>query len=295
MSLNTPVSQQSYSAANNTDEIDLFELFQSIWQEKTLLVIITADTAVLALIYALTSTLVYQVQRIVGPAAIKDLDELNGTGVYKLSSAEAMLQIGTSLESSETRLGYFKANQGLFETLLSPNKNLEQNFERLNRQNIKILKPAAKKDDELSKYVGIQLQYPQGMDGAAIAIAKVLGIATLSSLAKETRTSGNVIRIEVNTQQNPLYLMGIQALNADSDVLLARESDDFTSGRIVDINTALKLLEHNRQIENELGWLPEETFESGIRKTVHWYLDNQQWYQNVQGGSYQRERLGVTL
>ncbi|MRJ45173.1 dTDP-glucose 4,6-dehydratase [Idiomarina loihiensis] len=46
------------------------------------------------------------------------------------------------------------------------------------------------------------------------------------------------------------------------------------------------------KIKNELGWVPEETFESGIRKTVQWYLDNQQWCKRVQDGSYQRERLG---
>src|SRR5690554_5253493 len=47
------------------------------------------------------------------------------------------------------------------------------------------------------------------------------------------------------------------------------------------------------KIAKELNWQPEETFESGIRKTVQWYLDNQQWCKNVQDGSYQRERLGV--
>ena len=47
------------------------------------------------------------------------------------------------------------------------------------------------------------------------------------------------------------------------------------------------------KIERELGWIPEETFESGIRKTVLWYLDNQAWCQRVQDGSYQRERPGV--
>ena len=46
------------------------------------------------------------------------------------------------------------------------------------------------------------------------------------------------------------------------------------------------------KIEHELGWKPKETFESGLRKTVQWYLDNQQWCQRVQDGSYQRERLG---
>ncbi|MFC3114985.1 dTDP-glucose 4,6-dehydratase [Cellvibrio fontiphilus] len=46
------------------------------------------------------------------------------------------------------------------------------------------------------------------------------------------------------------------------------------------------------KIKRELGWSPEETFESGIRKTVIWYLENLTWAQRVQDGSYQRERLG---
>ena len=41
-----------------------------------------------------------------------------------------------------------------------------------------------------------------------------------------------------------------------------------------------------RKIERELGWKPAETFESGIRKTVLWYLDNSQWVANVQSGAY---------
>lgn len=342
MSSNIPVPHQSNNAAHDADEIDLFELFQSIWQERILIVIITAVVTVLALIYALTATPIYQVQSIVKPAPTKDLDELNGAGIYKLSPAEALVQVGASLESYETRLGYFKAHQELFEPLLSPNKSVEQNFERINREYIKILKTDAKKDESFANYVGIQLQYPKGMDGAkiangfvehavnlekeriaaslevvinnqlerlrrkisnaragyeaskeaqiaqltekdvlkkaklqdelaalreelkvrrqnrimqldeAITIATALGIkkpATPSSLANETRTSGSVIRTEVNSQQNPLYFMGTEALNAERDALMARENDDFTSGRIVEINTALKLLEHNRQIE----------------------------------------------
>lgn len=47
------------------------------------------------------------------------------------------------------------------------------------------------------------------------------------------------------------------------------------------------------KIERELGWKPQETFETGLSKTVQWYLDNQEWWQRVQDGSYQGERLGV--
>ncbi len=48
------------------------------------------------------------------------------------------------------------------------------------------------------------------------------------------------------------------------------------------------------KIAKELGWVPEETFETGIRKTVLWYLENLEWCRRVQDGSYQRERLGVS-
>ncbi|WP_183702659.1 dTDP-glucose 4,6-dehydratase [Pseudomonas simiae] len=41
-----------------------------------------------------------------------------------------------------------------------------------------------------------------------------------------------------------------------------------------------------RKLERELGWKPAETFETGIRKTVVWYLDNQGWVRNIQSGSY---------
>lgn len=47
------------------------------------------------------------------------------------------------------------------------------------------------------------------------------------------------------------------------------------------------------KIERELGWKPEETFETGLRKTVEWYLANETWWQRVQDGSYQGQRLGT--
>ena len=43
-----------------------------------------------------------------------------------------------------------------------------------------------------------------------------------------------------------------------------------------------------RKIENEMGWHPKETFETGIRKTVRWYLDNDEWVRNVMSGSYRQ-------
>lgn len=338
---NTPVPHPSYPA-HHADETDLFELFQSLWQDKVLIVIITAVIVAIALAYVLITTPIYQVQSIVKPVSRAALDELNGTEIYELTPEETLVRVSARLESHETQLTFFKANEVLFEPLLLPNNNSEQNLEHIRHRYLKVLKTDKKKSEDLFEYAGIQLQYPKGADGAtivngfveyainvekqriaadldvmvdnhlerldriisnaragyeadkeaqiaklteqdvlkktilmdelealreelkirrqsrimqldeAILIAQSLGIkkpATPSSLAEETPTAGNVIRTEVNSQQNPLYFMGTNALNAEREALLTRESDDFTSGRIAEISTELKLLEHNRQIE----------------------------------------------
>jgi dTDP-glucose 4,6-dehydratase len=48
------------------------------------------------------------------------------------------------------------------------------------------------------------------------------------------------------------------------------------------------------KITRELGWQPGETFETGLRKTVRWYLDNSTWWQRIRSGIYRGERLGGT-
>ncbi|MCX8252516.1 dTDP-D-glucose-4,6-dehydratase [Beijerinckiaceae bacterium RH AL1] len=47
------------------------------------------------------------------------------------------------------------------------------------------------------------------------------------------------------------------------------------------------------KIKRELGWVPQETFETGLRKTVAWYLDNPDWWRRIRSGVYQGQRLGV--
>ena len=47
------------------------------------------------------------------------------------------------------------------------------------------------------------------------------------------------------------------------------------------------------KLKNELNWQPKETFETGIKQTINWYLENQSWWQDIQNKTYQQERLGV--
>ncbi|WP_415754967.1 Wzz/FepE/Etk N-terminal domain-containing protein [Pseudomonas leptonychotis] len=160
------VSPSVQQASN--DEIDLVALFQVLWAQKVLIVLITLLVGSMATAYAFLVTPEYQVQSVVRPAAIKDLDALNSTGVYTLTPEQALQRFGASLDSYGSRLEFFRANQGLFEALREPNRSLEQTFESFNQQAFKMLQPDAKKTDNLSAYVGIQLSYPQDVDGVAL-------------------------------------------------------------------------------------------------------------------------------
>ena len=47
------------------------------------------------------------------------------------------------------------------------------------------------------------------------------------------------------------------------------------------------------KLKKEIGWEPKESFETGIRKTIQWYLDNKSWWKDIQNLKYSQERLGA--
>lgn len=152
----------------SSDEVDLAALVRALWQQKLLIVLVTTAVTLAAAAYAFLATAEYQVQSILRPAVIKDLDELNRTGVYKLTPGQALRRVGAALESYDSRLEYFRSNQALFEALRQPSRSLEQTFERFNDKAFVMLQPDPKKTNNLSAYVGIQLTYPEDVNGVAL-------------------------------------------------------------------------------------------------------------------------------
>jgi LPS O-antigen subunit length determinant protein (WzzB/FepE family) len=153
---------------SSSDSIDLFALSQAIWQQKWLVVLAAAGVGLVATIYAFVVTPEYHVSSVLRPAAINELDALNRSDVYKLPPSAALTKVGASLESYDTRLGFFRANRKLFEEFERPGRTLEQSFEEFNTDSIKLVLPNPKNADSLSAYVKLSMNYPKGMDGVAI-------------------------------------------------------------------------------------------------------------------------------
>ena len=249
--------QTSHSNAAD-DEIDLFELAQSIWQERILVVIVTAAVTVLALIYALVATPVYQTASILKPAKIKDLDQLNSLGVYSLSPKAALTRVGAALESYEVRFGYFKNNTELFEPVILEGRSLEQNFERINRESFKVLKPDPdpKKANTFSPYVGLQLEYSKQLDGPSI-VNGLIRYATDVERERLTQDLTVVIDNKLDTINRRLEVLRA-GYNAEKDAKVARLSEKDTLKRLQlqDELEALRLALKTRR-ENRIMQLDE--------------------------------------
>ena len=96
----------------------------------------------------------------------------------------------------------------------------------------------------------------------------------------------------------------VKAICATLETLATDNPHSLTSGKAGGFEGLIKFVAdrpgHDQRyaidaskIENQLGWSPVETFESGITKTVAWYLANESWWRNVLNGDYKLDRLGV--
>lgn len=170
------MSEQLQRIPYSNDEIDLVELLRSLFQQKYLILAVACLVTLGAVTYAFLATPHYQVQSVLRPVDRGSLDELNGTGVYELTPAEALGRVGAGLSSYENRLAFFRDNQALFSGLVTPGRSLEQAFEEFNRTAFTMLQVDPKRPNSLSEFVGISLTYPKGVDGVAVVNGLVAAV-----------------------------------------------------------------------------------------------------------------------
>ncbi|MBD9458505.1 LPS O-antigen chain length determinant protein WzzB [Pseudomonas sp. PDM05] len=150
------------------EDIQFAAFFRSIWRQKKLILLVSALSTAIAVLYAFVATPEFQVTSVLRPSAINELDALNRSEIYKLPPSEALNKVGAALESYDIRLGFFRANPNLFKNFVQPGRTLEQSFEEFNRNSIKLILPDTKKADSLSAYIKLEMTYPKDIDGVAI-------------------------------------------------------------------------------------------------------------------------------
>lgn len=150
------------------EEIDLVELFRALWRQKLLIVGVTAIVTLIAAAYAFFATPYYETRTYLRPVPQSSLDQLNETGIYKLTPEEAINRVAGGLSSYDNRLDFFQNNQQLFQHIPKRGDSLEQTFAQFNEEAFEMLHPDPKRTDNRSAFVGLKLIYPEGMEGASV-------------------------------------------------------------------------------------------------------------------------------
>ena len=223
-----------------SNEVDLVELFQAVGAQKKLIAVVATAVTLLAVAYAFLAKPEYQVSSVLRPAAINELDSLNRSEVYQLPPAAALIKVGAALESYETRLGFFRANQTLFKEFVRPGRTLEQSFEEFNRNSISLTLPDPNKSDLLSSYIRLDLNYHQGIDGVAI----LNGFVDYAIAAEREQIAADmtvIVKNRINELEGKLKAARA-SYDADKEARIAtlREADTLKRAQLQDEIKALR-------------------------------------------------------
>lgn len=240
----------------HSDEIDLAELVQSLWRQRVLIAVVTGVVTLAALLYALLATPVYQVQSVLRPAQMRDLDMLNATGLYPLDTLNALREVGIGLESYDTRWAFYRDNAGLFEGLREPGVSLEQSFEEFNAKAFTVFWPSQKGDAPQGSFVGIRMEYPEDADGVAI-----LNGLVAHTIEQETQRVRDDLAVMIDNRiaQIERQIDAAQvSYHADTESEIARleESDALKRQTLEDELAALRLELKTRRL-NRIEQLDE--------------------------------------
>ncbi|MBK3881152.1 chain-length determining protein [Pseudomonas stutzeri] len=227
---------------STSEEIDLVELFRALWRQKFLILGITAVVTLIAAAYAFLATPYYQTKTYLRPAPQSSLDQLNETGIYKLTPEEAINRVAGGLSSYDNRLEFFMNNQELFPNLTERGEQSEQAFAEFNEEAFEMLFPDPKRTENRSAFVGLRLTYPEGVAGASVVNGFVAYVLEL-----ERREIAEDVESLVNNRLASLE-MNIEAQRANYEA-----SKEAKIASLLEEN-ALK----RAQLQDELAALREE-------------------------------------
>jgi len=149
------------------DQVDFFAMAQAVWLQRKVIALSMMLFGVAAGLYAFLVTPEYKVSTFLRPAAQNDLDALNRSEIYALPPDRALVRVGASLDSYDTRRKFFLSNQELFKDFGVPGQSLEQRFDDFN-ESLKLIQPDPKKPGQLSAFIGLEMRYFRGVPGPEV-------------------------------------------------------------------------------------------------------------------------------
>ncbi|MHC8396045.1 chain-length determining protein [Pseudomonas sp. LB3P93] len=225
---------------NKLDVIEIREVVQSIWKQRAVVLLFTGIGFAAALTYASLVTPEFEISTSIRPVGITDLDELNESGLYKISPLEALQRIGSAMESYDVRLKFFTANPQYLAPIRGPGTSIEQAVESFNRSAFTVTQSDSKKSARLSDTIDLTLKYPKGIDGVGIVndFTTFVVSSEKDKIESNLRTliNNRIDRIEKNLDsQKAAY-----EANTSADIAHLLEKDEIKKQKLQDELKALR-------------------------------------------------------
>lgn len=234
--MNSIVTSPSYQ---RSAEVSFAEIFEGLWGQKKFIFSCAAVFLLFAALYAFLATPRYEVRSVLRPTQFKDLDGINGTGVYKISPEEALKRVGASLDSYDTRIRFFNANRQLFEPL-SRTKDMRDIFEEFNSESLTLIQPDPK-GANLVPFVGLSMEYPANIDGVAI-LNGLVRQAVKDEKQRIVQDLEGIIKSRINVISRQLSAARAKyETEKDSKIAILQEQDQLKKIELLDELKALRI------------------------------------------------------
>ena len=120
----------------------------------------------------------------------------------------------------------------------------------------------------------------------------LINVVTEGKVGETYNIGGHNEKTNLEVVETTCMLLEELAPHKPSGLINFRDLITFVKDRLGhDVRYAID----SSKIQRELGWVPEETFETGLRKTIQWYSDNTSWWERVVSGAYRMERIGSDI
>ncbi|MFD2641177.1 GNVR domain-containing protein [Pseudomonas japonica] len=251
--MNIPVKSIDTS---RQEVLEVKELISGLWDQRAVVLLFTALAVTASIAYVLWATPEYEVESYIRPVAQAELDEFNESGLYVLQPKDALIRVGSSMQSYDVRLSFFRANPQYLAPLQAAGQTLEEAFDKFNEKAFSLESIDPTKSKNLSDSLRFTVRYPQGIDGVGITKDFTNYVVTSE---KERVTSGLKILIANRITQVEKNLESKKAgyeAEKDSKIATLLEKDQLKRQLLQDELKALRQQLQSRR-QNRIKELDE--------------------------------------
>lgn len=239
------------------EEIEITEILRCIWKQRVTVLLFSSIGLFSALTYVLLASPVYQISTSIRPVGIADLDELNGSGLYKMSPLESLQSVGSAMESYDAQLKFFMGHTKYLAPFEAVDAPIEKAFETFKKNSAFTLKQIdSTKSSSLTDSIELTFTYPKGIDGVGIVNSFTSFIIENEKNKIEENLKTLISnRIEKIEKDIDFYKVSYE-VNTNADIAKLLEQDEIKKRNLQDEMEALRKQVQTRR-QNRIKELDE--------------------------------------